>query len=302
MVELKGWKKHGAYAALFAVAFALALRQTFPADAVRERLVLEAAAQGWQVKVLEVGPGGVFGVRFTGVTLESRDGARVPLEEVQASLRLRSLLVGRRGFDFDARMYDGRVKGLFEEGRSVRRVAAHVQGLDLSKAGAVRKAVGLDLGGTVEGDVDVTLDLREVAKSAGRVDLRVDKASVMGGAVNLASLGGTLTIPRADLGTVVAQATVQDGKAVFDKLEARSPDLELASEGLAVTLQPRLAYSPLFGKARFKVQDAFWQKSGNAAMKSVTEMALASARGRDGSYSFQVFGTLVSPQARAAPQ
>lgn len=300
--KLDGWKKYAAYGALFALAFAVALRQTFPADAVRERLVMEAAAQGWQVRISDVGPGGVLGVRFTGVTLESREGARVPMEEVQASLRLWPLLLGRRGLDYRAQLYQGQVRGLVEEGRSTRRLVAHLQGLDLAKAVALRKALGVDLAGTLGGDVDVTLDAREPARSTGKVDLRVDKAALLGGQVNIPGFGGSLTLPRTDLGAVVAQATVKDGKAVFGKLEARSPDVELTGEGLAVTLQPRLAFSPLFGKARFRFQDAFWQKGGSAALRGVTEAALAQARGQDGSYHFQVFGTVSAPQARPAPQ
>jgi type II secretion system protein N len=300
--KLEGWKRYAAYGALFAAAFALALRQTFPADAVRERLVMEAASQGWQVRIADVGPGGMLGVRFTGVTLESREGARVPLEEVQASLRLWPLLLGRRGLDYRAQLFQGQVRGLVEEGRSARRLVAHLSGIDLAKAGALRKALGVDLGGTLGGDVDLTFDAREPARSTGRVDLRVDKAALLGGQVSLPSFGGALTLPRADLGAVVAQASVREGKAIFDKLEARSPDVELFGEGLAVTLQTRLAFSPIFGKARFRFQDAFWQKGGSAALKGVTEAALAQARGKDGSYWFQVFGTVSAPQARPAPQ
>lgn len=298
MIELKGRRKHAAYAVLFGLALLFSLRQTFPAEAVRSRLMVEAAAQGWQLKVADVGPAGLIGVRFTGLSLESRDGVRVPVEEVKASLRILPLLLGRRGVDFDARLYDGRVRGLFEEGRSTRRLAARAAGVDLAKAAALRNATGLGLGGTLDGAVDVTLDGREPVKSSGAIDLRVDKGVVLGGQIQLASFGGALTLPRADLGAVLVRASVRDGKAIFDKLEARSPDLEFVGEGLAVTLQQRLAYSPVFGKAHLKLADAFWQKSGTTALRGVAEAALAPARGQDGAYWFQVYGTLTSPQAR----
>jgi len=302
MVELKGWKRTAAYSALFAVAFLVALRQTFPAEAVLERLVLEGAAQGWQVKAAKSGPGGVLGVRFTGLMLESREGARVPVDELRASVRLWPLLLGRRGLDLDARLFDGRVKGMVEEGRSVRRLAATVEGVNLSKAAALRRAAGFDLGGIVQGTVDLSLDGRDQAQSSGSLDLRIEKAALMGGQVELAALGGSLTLPRADLGTVAAHAVVKEGKAAFDKLEARSPDLELVGEGVTVGLQPRLAYSTLFGKLRLRLQESFWQKSGTGTLRGVAEVSLAPARGKDGSFWFQVFGTLSQPQARPAPQ
>jgi len=99
---------------------------------------------------------------------------------------------------------------------------------------------------------------------------------------------------------VVAQVQVAEGKATFQKLEATSPDLELACEGLVVTLQPRLAYSPIFGRARLKLGDGFWQKSGTSGLRAAVEANLAPARGRDGSYWFQITGTLLSPQPRLA--
>lgn len=298
MIELKGYRKHAAYAALFLAAFALALRQTLPVEAVRAWLAAEAAAQGWQLKAADAGPAGLVGIRLTGVTAESREGARVAVEELRTSLRLLPLVLGRRGVDFDARLYGGRVRGVAEETRSTRRLAATVTGVNLAQAAALQKLTGLDLAGTLGGSLDVTLDVREPARSRGSVDLRLEKGALLGGQVQLAAFGGALTLPRADLGSVVAQATVKDGKASFERLEAKGPDLELAGEGLAVTLQPRLAYSPLFGKARLKLSDGFWQKSGTTALRGVAEAALAQARGRDGAYWFQLYGTVTSPQAR----
>lgn len=302
MVELKGPKKYAAYAALFAVAFLVALRQTFPAEAVRERLVLEAASQGWQMKVADTGPAGLLGVRFSAMSLEARDGTRISIEELKASARILPLFLGRRGFDYDARLYDGRIRGVWEERSGGRRwVTAQLSGVELQKATAIRKATGLDLGGTLHGQVDLLLDGREPARSQGLVDLRVEKAALLGGQLQLAALGGALTLPRADLGQVQAHATVQEGKAAFDKLEAKGADVEVRGEGMAVTLQPRLAYSQVFGKAQLKLQDAFWQKSGAAGLKTVAETALAPARGREGAYHFQIFGTLAQPQARPGP-
>ncbi len=79
--------------------------------------------------------------------------------------------------------------------------------------------------------------------------------------------------------------------------------LEMAARrGAYFMVQPRLEYAPIFGRARVKLSDAFWQKSGTAGLRGVVEMALASAKDRDGAYAFQIFGTLGHPQARPAAQ
>jgi type II secretion system protein N len=108
-------------------------------------------------------------------------------------------------------------------------------------------------------------------------------------------------MPKVGLGQVTARAVVKDGRLNFEKLEAKGDDLEASGEGLYCVLQPRLAFAPIFGKARVKLRDAFWQKSGTAGFKGVLDLALASARARDGSYGFQIFGTLSQPQARMSP-
>jgi type II secretion system protein N len=301
-VELKltPWRRRLGYALFALAALAFSLRLTMPAEAVRERLVMEAAAQGWQLTVDEVAPAGLVGVRLEGVTLESRDGLRLPVERVDATLRLLPLLLGRRGLDLDARLFGGRAQGLVEERGTARRLVARLSGLELARA-PLRRATGLDLAGTAHGDLDLTLDDREPAKSAGHLALAVQRAAVNGGELPLPGMGGALTLPKVAVGQLTARAVAKDGKLTFEKLEAKGEDLEASGDGLYCVLQPRLAFAPMFGKLTLRVRDAFWQKSSTAGFKSLSEMALAPARGRDGAYGFQLYGTLSQPQARMAP-
>src|SRR5919206_1011276 len=148
------WKKWAAYGAFALASFVVSLRCTFPADAVAARLAAEAAAAGWQLRSADVGPAGFVGVHMTGVTLESPEGARIPVDQLTAKLRLLPLVLGRRGVDFDARLYDGRVAGTAEEGSASRRLALRVDKVDLTRAAAMRKLANVDLGGVLSGDVD----------------------------------------------------------------------------------------------------------------------------------------------------
>jgi type II secretion system protein N len=297
-LRLKPWQRWTAYAVFGLVAFGLALRQTFPSDAVKERIILEAAAAGWQVNVVDVRPWGFGGIDMSGVTLESRDGVRIPVERLDASVRLFPLLLGRRGIAFDARLFEGRIRGVAEATSSTSRLTASIAGVDLSRAVALRTATGMDLTGTLQGTIDVTVDEKQAAQSSGSVDLAVDGAAVNGGQVPIPGMGGALTVPKMGLGKLTAKASVKEGKLVFDRLETRGDDLEATGEGLYFVLQPRLAFAPIFGKAKLRIRDSFWTKSGAAAFKPIVEVALAQARGPDGSFGFQIFGTLSQPQAR----
>ena len=299
--KLQKWHRLALYGLFAFVAFLFALRQTAPIEAVKERLVMEAAAQGWQITVADVRPAGLVGVGMTGVSLESREGLRIPVERIDATLRLWPLLLGRRGVAFDAWLFEGRVKGFAEERGSSRRVVATVTDLDLSRAVPLRRATGMDLAGVLSGQMDLSLDDREPAKSGGYLDLGIRDAAVNGGQMPVPGMGGVLTVPKMALGQVTAQATVKDGRLAFDKLEAKGDDVEAVGEGLYVVVQPRMSYAPVFGKAKLRVRDAFWAKPGAAGFKPVVEAALAPARGRDGAYGFQIFGTVSQPQARMAP-
>lgn len=296
---LEGWRKRAAYAAFAALAFLFALQRTIPVDAVKERLTLEAAAQGWQIHMNDIAPSGFGGVRMREVTLESRDGTRIPLDEARASLGLWPLLMGRRSLAFDLRLFHGRLEGVVEEGRRTQRLALRGEGLDLAEAGPVKQAMGIDLSGIVRADVDVTYDPKDQQKTVGHVELSVERASIAG-QISIPGMSGGLTLPQTSLGTVTGRATVRAGKAEFEKLEARGADVEVTGDSLYFVVQPRLEFAPVFGRARVKVAEAFWRKT--PALRPVAEAALASARRPDGSWQFQVYGSLGHPQARPLGQ
>jgi len=135
-------------------------------------------------------------------------------------------------------------------------------------------------------------------RSKGRVEVAVKELGVNGGQLPLPGMSSPLTIPRVGLGALTAEVVVADGKGTFDKLESRGGDAELNGEGLYFVPQARLAASPVYGKVGVRVSDAFLDRPGNAAFKGLLDLALRGARGKDGFYQLQVYGSLGSPQAR----
>jgi type II secretion system protein N len=299
-VKLTGWRLTAAYVAFFVVAFAVALRLTFPVEAVKERFILDAAAQGYQVKLNDMSPSGLLGVRATEVTVVNAEGTRLPLDELSVGVRLLPTLLGRKAYSFDASLFGGHIAGTTDAGKTAERYVARVRGIDLARAGVVRAATGLDLGGTLSGDVDVTLDLKDPSKSAGTVELQVKDGAIRGGKVPVPGMEGGLTVPPVKLGTVVAKGALKGGRAEFATLEAKGDDVTVVADQLFVQLQPRLAFSPLSGRVKVRPAEAFWRKEQVAPLKPLVEMGLASARGADGGYGFQLYGTLSKPQGRPA--
>ena len=298
--KLTGWRRTAAYVAFFVLAFLVALRLTFPVEAVRERLVLDAAARGYQVKVNDISPSGIVGIRARELSVTTADGTRIPIDDLSVSLRLWATLMGRQAFDFDARLFDGRVTGFSDSGKTAERYRVRVQGLDLSRAGVIRTATGLDLAGVLSGNVDLSLDPKDATKSTGSVDLEVKGGAIRGGQVAIPGMDGGLTAPPVKLGNVALRGAVKAGRLDLGTLEAKGDDVEIGADQLFVQLQPRLEFSPLSGRLRVRPTEAFWRKDQVAPLKPLIEMGLASARGRDGGFGFQLFGTLGKPQARPA--
>ncbi len=296
------WKPRLAYGGFAFLCFLLALRWTFPAEAVKERLILEAGVRGWQIDVERVSAGGVLGVRGKGVKLSNDTGLAIPIEDATASLRLLPLLAGRRSIAFDVRIYDGSLRGTADLSDDVRRVAADVEGIDLGAALPLRKASGLDLLGRLQGKVDLTVPSAPAEKTSGKVELRVKEAGIAGGQLPVPGMSTGLPLPRMGFGEIDAALQLGDGRATFRKLEAKGGDAEVQTEGLYFVVQPRMEFAPIFGKAKVRVAEAFWAKSGTQGFRGLAESALAQAKGPDGAWSFNVTGSVGHPRLTPAAQ
>ncbi len=296
------WKPRLAYGAFAAAAFLLALRWTFPASAVKERLILEAGVRGWQIDVADVSAGGLVGVRAEGVKLASDTGLAVPIDEATVSLRILPLLGGRRSIAFRVHLYGGDVRGTADLSGAQRRLTAEVDGVDLGAALPLRKAAGLDLLGRLAGSADVVVPSSPAEKISGRVDVRVREAGIAGGQLPVPGMTSGIPLPRMAFGEVTAAVQLGEGKATFQKLEAKGGDAELTTEGLYFVVQPRMEFAPIFGKAKLRVAEAFWAKSGTQGFRGLAEASLAQAKGSDGAWNFNVTGSVGHPRLQPVPQ
>jgi type II secretion system protein N len=289
------------YGVFTAVAFLLALRWTFPSEAVKERLIYEAGAAGWQIDVQEVRPGGMLGVRMEGLTLTDAAGLKMPVDELDAALRVLPLLVGKRTLDFRAALYGGTVEGEVDLSGATRDLALRVEDLNLMPILPLRKASGVDFVGVVHGSVDLTYPSANPEKATGTIDLAIEKGGVAGGTVPVSGFQEGFTLFPVSLGTIRAAGTAKDGVLDLNKLGASGGDVELEGEAVKVMLQPRIAHSPVGGRVRIRFQPALWQKPAAASKKPVFEAMMMNARTPNGAFQYQLFGSLALPRLAAAP-
>jgi type II secretion system protein N len=242
--------------------------------------------------------GGLLGLTARGITVDDGTGIKYPVEEVTATLRFWPLLAGRRSVAFDARLWDGEVRGRADLSGAERDLVVEADRLDLARAIPLRRATGLELVGKLSAEADLVVPGTPQGRLAGSARASIEGAGLAGGQVPVPGMEGGLPVPRMALGEVQADVTVEQGKASFRKLEARGGDAEVTGEDLFLVVQPRLKDSPISGRARLRIRDAFWTQAGMAGMRAIAEAAMAGARSGDGSYVFQLSGSLARPQAR----
>ena len=295
-VNWSAWRPRLLYGAFFLAAFLLALRQTFPVEALKERLIVEAARQGWQLSAGEAGPAGVVGVGLRDVTLKDREGLSIPMEALDVTLPVGSLLTGRRRATVTARLYDGRVQATFDLAAGPRTVDLVAERVDLGQALPLRKAAGVDLEGVLSGKGQLVLPADDKGKPTGQVEATVTGLGMAAGKVSVGGMGG-LSLPKLSFGALAATLKLEGGKGTFEKLSATGGDAELTADGLSFTLQPRLEFAPLFGKATLKASDAFLARPEGRTFKPLLDAALGGSQGGAG-WSLQVYGSLGHPQLR----
>lgn len=313
----KSWMKWLGYPAFFFLALWLALYLTFPYDALRDRLAVEARNR----LATEVQIGSVRLAGFTGLTLRDvswvADDSRLPppaaapeaggeaagdepapppapvadgrvvLDRVTAKAEVLALLRGKKAFTFDVDAWGGNVEGRYETSSDGLAIDAKLRGVDLARS-PLRPLAGVELEGRVaSADLELTSSGKDLSKATGKFTLKGEELQLKGGDVQ------GIELPAMALGTLDGNVTIENGKATFETFQLKGQDLEAQVEGF-VRLSARLGASTLSGKLRLKPSDEWWNK--NEMLKGMANFALPA--GKDGWRSVGLYGQLQKPNFR----
>jgi type II secretion system protein N len=271
---LKPWKRALAYTAFGFFALIAAFFITFPYEALRERVRLEAEGAGYFVRIGSMGPG-LFTLRATDVQLSKK--AEPNAEKPPEALRIDSVSVGPTlfppGVAVTAKLLEGSVTAKVS-GVSNIGVAVVLDDLDLSK-GNMKGFSGIDFAGSVSGEVDLKVPRASVGGQApepdfggasGSVSLETKGLTVNGGTVNmvLSQFGPEptpLDLPKIGVGDLVAKLSFDKGAGKVDDFHSKSSDLELQASG-TLKLAKRMEYSEPNVEVRIKADPEFVKRLG----------------------------------------
>jgi type II secretion system protein N len=285
------WKLVVGYTAFALVAFVLCLMFTFPYDAVRSRLVTEAAAHGLAVRIGGLRPG-LSGVTATNVRL-SKPPTPLGSESVAALARGESGGLGPDELG-EALVFDSVAlrPSLFPPGVVVKMkgmggtVDVHVGGMSgtaltvdvdnvRTSEGNIPAYTGVDLEGTVNAKVSLQAPGTLIrgqpvdwSQASGTVALDTQGLTIKGGKAAIPMGGGPampMELPRVVLGELKGDLQFDKGLGTVRDLNLKSEDLEGSGSG-TVKLGRRLEYSELAMDVRLKFEQAFQQRLGPLAL------------------------------------
>jgi type II secretion system protein N len=284
------WQLGLAYGAFALVAFFVCLALTFPYDTLRARIVSEAAAAGYAVRIGSLRPG-LRGVTATDVRvskpseplspetlnllMSGGSGGVMPgPAELGEPLTLSSVAMRPSllplGVSLHADALGGTISGAVG-GLGALKVRLHLEDLDTTQ-GNLKGFSGMDLEGRLAGDV--RLDVPRDASPTGRnqLDFTGAQGTIALDGSQLLIKGGTATVPlygqptkvdlpRIALGDVDIRLAVDKGLGTLEALSAKSEDLEVKGGG-TVKFAKTLPFSELAMDVKVKAEPAFTQRLG----------------------------------------
>ena len=267
------WKRILGYTAFALVSLVMMFFVTFPYDALRERIRIEADNAGYFVRIGSMGPG-FFAVRASDVKISKKSDADPPPE----ALQIDSLSIGPSFMPLGVKVKAGVLGGTIAAkvgALGATRVVVDADDLDLTK-GNLKGFSGIDFSGTIAAHVDLTLPKSaagpnapaepDLSQASGSITLTTNALAVNGGQATIAipQFGPEPTpvdLPKIVLGDLTGKISIDKGAAKVDEFKSKSPDLELGLSG-TIKLAKKVDYCEPQLEVRVKPDPEFQKRLG----------------------------------------
>lgn len=311
------------YPVFFVLFFVTFLYVTFPYDRLKEVIIAQIEAprvspsgrttpSGMEVTIGSLGPTFFPGLKAKDVRvtyLPTTQGGRptfMRFEEAVVHVSLFSLLFRRANVSFDLEGMGGEVSGevsysfATDPAPGLRSLEVEIENVNAGEAGPLVQAVGLPLGGTLNGKIELTVPEGQVNQAEGKVELTCARLTVGDGRAQyqIPHFGG-VTIAEIRAGDLSFNVNVRRGVATLERVGAQSNEFALQMDG-RVDLRPNLADSAMNIGVRFRLTDVYRNKNEQAGrILTVMDMVpdLQRARRPDGMLGFRCTGTFARPPA-----
>lgn len=260
-LTLKPWHRNLALGLFGLACFIFFLAVTFPTEAARTRLQVEAERTGLVVRMDSLSTG-LFSVNANRVRVSrASDSDAVPLVVDQLSIRPTFF---PPGLALRAGLLGGTASASFpSSGQSLR---LKLNGLDLAQAN-LKPLLGIDAEGKFDGelalDMPVVRGEPDLSQASGVLRVNGTDLVVRGGTVNIPMFGSAtaVDVPRAALGTMDGEVTFDKGAGTVQRFHIKGQDLETLTTG-TVKMGRRPEYIELALGLRLRPEADFLKRLG----------------------------------------
>lgn len=309
------------YPLLAVVTFVFTLAYTFPYDRLKDKII-EGLSEKYDVSILSIEPTLVPGT-FVIETMVLRTRPVAPdekpvivlIDEVEVDIGVMSALLwsvdlAKIGVDIEASIAGGKLTLEIEHDKGSNSVAlvAKTELLPIASMPGVREAVGLPMTGGLTADIDVSLPGGKWSKADGSVKLSCIGCTVGDGVAKMTMkplpgarsnsrmnrrnifAGDGLTVPRLNLGAVLGEISIKNGKGEITTFAAKSKDGFLNMEG-EIDFKDPFKESLFPGCMKFGFSDEL--KAREPKFMGIEAGLPPKAKQEDGSYAIPTKGKLV---------
>ncbi|MCP3141368.1 type II secretion system protein GspN [Pyxidicoccus xibeiensis] len=283
------WKVFLGYAAFAVAAFVFALFVTFPYDAIRARIVSEAAQAGLAVRIGSLRPG-LAGITATQVRV-SKPPQPLSADVVASLVSGEAAMLGPAELG-EALTFDSVAMrpALFPPGVALRaetlggtvtasvgllgdmKVRAELDGLQVS-GGNLKAFTGMELEGEVNGQLALTLPKGkspepDLSQADGELTLDSQGLVIKSGKVAIPMGGGPgmpMDIPQVTLGNLTGRIKFEKGLGTVETLRLKGEDLEALATG-TLKLGKKVEYSEPAMDVNIKLDPEAQKRLGAVAM------------------------------------
>lgn len=301
---------------LYLLCLLVFVRLTFPYDALKSRLVTEFNARNKErvLQVSDLSGYGFFGVTAEGVHLVPTSGpgtgiASLSFDRASIGFSPLSALFGHVSVDYDLEIGGGTVEGSFSQDEETAELEVKGEDVDISNVSVLGDMIGLPLGGSLSGDVELILPKGKMAEGVGKFRFTIDKLAVGDGK---AKVRNTIALPKIDAGTLTFEADVKEGRLDIGELSAKGKDLEFGASG-KIRLREPFDRSIVDVEASFQFKEKYTTQSDmtksifgspDGKVPGLFDMDPTVRRAKDdkGFYTWRVSGLLTKPSFRPSPK
>ncbi len=270
-------QKIAGYVAFSVFAFVFCFWLSFPYDAVRQRIVSDASAQGIRVQMGWIGPG-FLGVSASNVRISKKIedlDANPPAAFLIKSVAIRPSLFPP-GVAFGGSAMGGNISGRMG-GFSGTSIRLDFNGLNTSDPN-FKEVTGVDASGKISGHLSLDMPTStipgpskskeaDLSQANGALSLKLDRVVVNGGTITVPVMGQLMPVAleKLSIGDLEARVKFEKGQGRIEKFQGKGDDLELLASG-TIKLARQVDYAESNIDVKLKVEPDAQKRLGAMAM------------------------------------